>query len=314
MRVITLEEHFLTAAVDRAVTRRVVNLPDEQLLDISERRIAAMDAAGIDVQVLSMVAPAVQELEPVQAVPLAAEANDLLAATVAAHPDRFAGFATLPTSDPKAAAAELERSVRQLGMKGPLINGHTGGRFLDEPQFWPILETAEGLGVPIYLHPTPPTQQVMDAYYSGLDPRVATSLASSGWGWHAETALHSLRMVAAGIFDRFPGLQIILGHMGENLPFYLDRANRKLGKVTGHLQRSVADYLLTQFHITTSGFVTLPPLECTLAVFGADRIMFSVDYPFEDMREARDFLDAAPLAPADKEKIAHGNAERLLGL
>jgi predicted TIM-barrel fold metal-dependent hydrolase len=311
MRVITLEEHFLTAAVDRAVTRRVVNLPDEQLLDISERRIAAMDAAGIDVQVLSMVAPAVQELEPVQAVPLAAEANDLLAATVAAHPDRFAGFATLPTSDPKAAAAELERSVRQLGMKGPLINGHTGGRFLDEPQFWPILETAEGLGVPIYLHPTPPTQQVMDAYYSGLDPRIATSLASSGWGWHAETALHSLRMVAAGIFDRFPGLQIILGHMGENLPFYLDR---KLGKVTGHLQRSVADYLLTQFHITTSGFVTLPPLECTLAVFGADRIMFSVDYPFEDMREARDFLDAAPLAPADKEKIAHGNAERLLGL
>ncbi len=314
MRVITLEEHFLTAAVDRAVMRRVVNLPDEQLLDISERRIAAMDAAGIDVQVLSMVAPAVQELEPVQAVPLAAEANDLLAATVAAHPDRFAGFATLPTSDPKAAAAELERSVRQLGMKGPLINGHTGGRFLDEPQFWPILETAEGLGVPIYLHPTPPTQQVMDAYYSGLDPRVATSLASSGWGWHAETALHSLRMVAAGIFDRFPGLQFILGHMGENLPFYLDRANRKLGKVTGHLQRSVAEYLLTQFHITTSGFVTLPPLECTLAVFGADRIMFSVDYPFEDMREARDFLDAAPLAPADKEKIAHGNAERLLGL
>jgi len=314
MRVITLEEHFLTAAVDRAVMRRVVNLPDEQLLDISERRIAAMDAAGIDVQVLSMVAPAVQELEPVQAVPLAAEANDLLAATVAAHPDRFAGFATLPTSDPKAAAAELERSVRQLGMKGPLINGHTGGRFLDEPQFWPILETAEGLGVPIYLHPTPPTQQVMDAYYSGLDPRVATSLASSGWGWHAETALHSLRMVAAGIFDRFPGLQIILGHMGENLPFYLDRANRKLGKVTGHLQRSVAEYLLTQFHITTSGFVTLPPLECTLAVFGADRIMFSVDYPFEDMREARDFLDAAPLAPADKEKIAHGNAECLLGL
>jgi predicted TIM-barrel fold metal-dependent hydrolase len=314
MRVITLEEHFLTAAVDRAVTRQVVNFPDEQLLDISERRIAAMDAAGIDVQVLSMVAPAVQELEPVQAVPLAAEANDLLAATVAAHPDRFAGFATLPTSDPKAAAAELERSVRQLGMKGPLINGHTGGRFLDEPQFWPILETAEGLGVPIYLHPTPPTQQVMDAYYSGLDSRVATSLASSGWGWHAETALHSLRMVAAGIFDRFPGLQIILGHMGENLPFYLDRANRKLGKVTGHLQRSVGEYLLTQFHITTSGFVTLPPLECTLAVFGADRIMFSVDYPFEDMREARDFLVAAPLAPADKEKIAHGNAERLLGL
>jgi predicted TIM-barrel fold metal-dependent hydrolase len=312
MRVITLEEHYFTAAVDQAVVRPGLKPPE--LHDVGERRIAAMDAAGIDVQVLSMAAPAVQTLEPDAAVPLAVESNDQLAETVAAHPDRYAGFATLPTTDPKAAAGELERAVRQLGMKGAMIHGHTHGQFLDEPQFWPVLEAAEGLEVPIYLHPTYPPQVVRDAYFSGLDPAVAGSLASSGWGWHAETALHSLRMVAAGIFDRFPGLQFILGHMGENLPFYLDRANRKLGKVTAHLQRPLADYLLTQFHITTSGFVSLPPLECTLAVFGADRIMFSVDYPFEDMREARDFLDAAPLAPADKEKIAHGNAERLLNL
>jgi uncharacterized protein len=312
MRVITLEEHYLTTEVNDVVKRK--GQTPSALFDVGEGRLEAMDAAGIDVQVLSMAAPAVQELEPSVAVPLAAKANDHLAELIAAHPDRFAGFAALPTTDPGAAASELERAVRQLGMKGAMIHGHTRGQFLDDSGYWPVLEAAEDLGVPFYLHPTYPPPSVREAYYSGLDATVANVLAAAGWGWHAETALHSLRLITAGIFDRFPGLQVIIGHMGENLPFYLERANRKLGPACGHLQRTIADYFLTQFWITTAGFISVPPLQCALAVVGADRILFSVDYPFDDMRPAVAFLDSAPLAPADREKIAHANAERLLGL
>jgi predicted TIM-barrel fold metal-dependent hydrolase len=312
MRVITLEEHYLTAEVNEIARRRGLTPP--ALFDTGEGRLTAMDAAGIDVQVLSMAAPAVQELDPAISVPAAAKANDELAGIVEAHPDRFAGFATLPTPDPQASAAELERAVRDLGMKGAMIHGHTRGHFLDEPAYWPVLEAAEGLGVPLYLHPTYPPPGVFQAYYYGLDQPVANALAAAGWGWHAETALHSLRLILAGIFDRFPGLQVIIGHMGENLPFYLERADRKLGAASPNLRRSVADYFLTHFWITTSGFVSVPPLQCALAVVGADRILFSVDYPFDDMKQSREFLDTAPLAPHDREKIAHGNAERLLRL
>jgi len=312
MRVITLEEHYLTPEVNQIARRRGHTPP--ALFDVGEDRLAAMDAAGIDVQVLSMAAPALQEVDPATSIPAAANANDQLAVLVAARPDRYAGFATLPTSDPKASAAELERSVRDLGMKGAMVHGPTRGHFLDEQAYWPLLETAEALGAPLYLHPTYPPPAVFAAYYSGLDQPVANVLAAAGWGWHAETALHSLRLIMAGIFDRFPGLQVIIGHMGENLPFYLERADRKLGAVAGNLNRTVAEYFLTQFWITTSGFISVPPLQCALAVVGADRILFSVDYPFDDMTRSREFLDAAPLAPADREKIAHRNAERLLGL
>lgn len=316
MRVIAIEEHFSTSGIRAAAGRRGAGLAGTVALldDLGEQRIAGMDAAGIDLQVLSVNPPATQQLEPAVAVPLAMRTNDHLAAAIAAHPDRFAGFATLPTADPEAAATELERAVTDLGFKGAMVHGHTHGRFLDDQTFWPFLQRAESLGVPVYLHPTFPAQQVMEAYYGGFDAAVSEVLATAGWGWHAETGLHALRMVVGGVFDRFPGLRVIIGHMGEHIPFSLARADERLSPVAGHLERRVAEYFQQNFYITTSGYFTDPPLECALAVLGADRIIFSVDYPFSDNTAARAFLDRAPLSRADREKIAHGNAERLLGL
>jgi predicted TIM-barrel fold metal-dependent hydrolase len=285
-----------------------------QLQDLGTGRLADMDATGISMQVLSHTGPATQTLDAASAVPLAREANDALAQAVAAHPDRFAGFATLPTPDPRAAASELERAVTTLGFKGALINGHTHGRFLDDRAFWPILETAEGLGVPIYLHPTEPVAAVRDAYYAGFDPAVSQLLATSGWGWHIETGLHALRLILAGVFDRFPRLQFIIGHMGEAVPFMLARTNTVLNQSVTRLPRSVEDYFLAHFHVTNSGFFTNPPLLCTLPVVGIDRMLFAVDYPFSTNEEGIGFLDTAPLSQEDRERIAHGNAERLLRL
>ena len=256
--------------------------------------------------------PATQQLDAAVAVPLARDANDRLAAAVAAHPGRFAGFATLPTADPAAAAAELDRAVTSLGFKGAMIHGHTRGRFLDDRAYLPILERAAVLDVPIYLHPTFPAPQVMQAYYGGFDAPVSGALATAGWGWHAETGLHALRMVLGGVFDRFPRLRVIVGHMGEHIPFSLARADERLSPVATHLNRRVGEYFQENFYITTSGYFTDPPLLCALMVLGADRIMFSVDYPYSDNAAGRAFLDRAPISAADREKIAHGNAERLL--
>jgi predicted TIM-barrel fold metal-dependent hydrolase len=322
MRVITLEEHFWTDALTDALTeanRAALAMPRlgalaDDLRDLGERRLADMDAAGIDVQVLSVAPPAAQVLEPGPAARLARAANDQLAEAVGQHPDRFAGFATLPTPDPDAAAAELERTVTEHGFKGAMINGHTDGRFLDDEKFWPIFERAEALGVPVYLHPTYPTAQAMEVYYQGFDDQVSATLATSGWGWHAETGLHVLRIILGGVFDRFPGLQMIIGHMGENLPFSLARADERLTPVATGLKRRVGDYFRDHFYVTTSGYFTDAPLLCTLMVLGADRILFSVDYPFSSNGRGRAFLDATPISEADREKIAHGNAERLLGL
>jgi uncharacterized protein len=314
MRVIAIEEHFTTERLIAAEGADASGGPTRRLLDLGADRIAEMDAAGVDVQVLSTRAPAVQNLRASEAVPLAREANDVLAAAVAAHPDRFAGFATLPTPDPASAARELDRAVRELGFKGAIVHGHTNGRFLDDQEFWPIFECAQALDVPVYLHPTPPTAAVLEAYYSGVDPRVAGALARAGWGWHAETGLHALRLMVSGVFDRFPRLQVIIGHMGEMLPFSIARADLALRAGTKHLERTLTDYFCDNFHVTTSAYFTGPPLQCALSVIGADRIMFSVDYPFCSSQDGTAFLLSAPMAPADREKIAHGNAERLLKL
>jgi predicted TIM-barrel fold metal-dependent hydrolase len=193
-----------------------------------------------------------------------------------------------------------------------LINGTTNGLFLDHPTFAPVLEAAQALNVPIYLHPAPPPPTVQDAYFSGLPEPYGFMLSIAGWGWHTETGLHALRMIVAGVFDRFPQLQIIIGHMGEDLPFSLARANGVLSRVPGSLSRPVAEYFHDHFHVTTSGYFTIPPFLCALSVVGIDRLMFSVDYPYSDNAVGRAFLDALPVAPADRDKIAHGNAERLL--
>jgi uncharacterized protein len=208
MRVIALEEHFWTPEIAEALRdeRNPGAGPGsplgDKLADLGERRLAAMDAAGIDLQVISHTTPGVQNLDPDTAVTLARAANDRLAEAVREHPDRFAGFATLPTPAPEAAADELERTVAELGFKGAMINGHTAGRFLDDPAFAVLLERAERLGVPLYLHPTEPVPAVREAYYDGLAPAAGWFLSAAAWGWHAETGLHVLRMVLAGVFDR----------------------------------------------------------------------------------------------------------------
>lgn len=322
MRTIALEEHFATAAfiegpgrqLDRMVQTMGGDGVSDVLADLGEGRIAAMDEAGVDVQVLSLNSPGVEQLGAVEAVPMARDANDRLAEAVQRHPDRFLGFATLPTSAPETAADELERTVTQYGFKGAMINGHNQGRYLDDPCFTPILECAEALAVPVYIHPTPPPQPVIDASYTGnFAPEVAEMLATVSWGWHVETALHVLRLVASGAFDRHPDLQVIVGHMGEGLSFMLPRIERTLGRVA-KLERPVGAYFVENVHYTFAAFNWTPTFLNLLLHVGVDRIMFATDYPYGSMKVARSFLDELPVSTADRHRIAHGNAERLLRL
>lgn len=331
MRTITLEEHYAIPAFmegpghqlkDQAqaahahpqVAAGITQLLD-RLCDLDDRRIADMDAAGIDVQVLSLTSPGVEQLGATEAVTLAREANDHLADAVRRHPNRFAGFAALPTAAPDTAADELERTIREYGFKGALINGHIQGRYLDDQFFWPILERAEALQVPLYLHPTPPPQPVIEASYVGnYASEVTLGLATAAWGWHIETAIHVLRLILGGAFDRYPSLQLVIGHLGETLPFMLPRLDLALPTQVTKLDRPIGAYLRENLHYTFSGFNYTPAFLNLLLEVGVDRIMFSADYPYASMAQARTFLDQLPVSPADKERIAHGNAERLLRL
>jgi len=323
MRTITLEEHFVSpgflagpgkdfAAQLRNRGPRGVRM-GEQLQDIGDKRIAEMDAAGIDLQVLSLNSPGVEQAEAAEQLSIAVESNDFLAEAVKKHPSRLAAFATLPTTVPDQAADELERRVRQ-GFKGTLINGHTRGRYLDDKLFWPILERAEALNVPIYLHPAVPPQAVVEASFGGFAPPVTAMLASAAWGWHIETAVHLIRMILGGVFDRYPKLQVIVGHLGEGIPFMLPRLNRNLPKEMTKLDRPMAAYLRENVHYTFGGFNFPATFLNLLLEVGVDRIMFSVDYPYGSMAEAHAFLQHLPVSEADRKRIAHGNAEKLLGL
>jgi uncharacterized protein len=329
MRTIALEEHCLTPELRELVEAdvdpyyiRQGSPPalEARLLDLGEGRLAAMDAQGIDMQVLSSGQPGLEHSSGERAVAVARAFNDRIAAAVAAHPDRFAGFAALPTAEPPASAAELTRAVQELGFVGALINGRTRERFLDDRYFWEIFEAAESLGVPIYLHPMPPPKAVYDAYYSGLGDQLGFMLSAPAWGWHIELGLHVLRLIVAGLFDRFPALQLIIGHMGEGLPFMLARSAGVLGGRPGHqaprlaLELSVPEYFKRNIWITTSGFFTDPPLQCALQTVGVERIMFAADHPYGDGAQARRWLEQAPISDEDRAKIAHGNAERLLSV
>jgi uncharacterized protein len=323
MRTITLEEHFASPGFLDGPGRKLKEQAQsfgsraakllEPLLDIGDTRIAEMDAAGITVQVLSLTSPGVEQLEAADAVPAARDANDFLADAIKKHPSRFAGFAAVPTSAPDKAAQELERMVRGHGFKGANINGHNRGRYLDDKFFAPVLECAESLNVPIYLHPTQPPQPVIEASYGGFSPIVSEMLAGPGWGWHIETAVHVVRLILGGVFDRYPKLQIVIGHLGETLPFMLQRLDVMPVAMT-KLDRPMSAYLRENLRYTISGFNFTAPFLALLLEVGVDRIMFSADYPYASMSRARAFLDELPLSPADKKKIAHGNAESFLGL
>jgi uncharacterized protein len=323
MRIITLEEHFTTPEIIKAAAafeaEKVPANPFAQalqtrLLDLGEGRIADMDASGIDLQVLSISANPIDKMEASAALSLARDTNDRLAQAVAAHPKRFAGFATLALHEPEKAAAEFERCIRKLGFKGLMISGTSKGQFLDHPRFTPIFEAAQSLDVPIYLHPAPPPPPVMDAYFKGLPGQLGFFLSTSAWGWHVETGLHCLRMMISGLFDRFPKLQIIIGHMGENLPFSIARAESVLARGAKQLRLSLSEYFQRHFYVTTSGYFTSPPFLCALQVVGADRLLFSVDYPFSANATGREFLNQLAISDEDLEKIAHRNAEKLLKL
>ena len=323
MRTITLEEHFASPAFldgpGRKLKERAAKIGGpaarflEQLSDLGDNRIAEMDAAGVDMQILSLTSPGVEQLEAAEAASFARETNDFLAEAIRSHPTRFGGFAALPTADPNAAVAELERTIHEYGFKGAVINGHIQGRYLDDKFFWPIFEHAEALRVPIYLHPTPPPQPVIEASYGGFSPIVTELFAGPGWGWHIETAIHVIRIILGGTFDRYPGLQIVIGHMGETLPFMLQRLDMMPAAMT-KISRPISSYLRENIHYTFSGFNYTPTFLDLLLEVGVDRIMFSADHPYASMVQARAFLDRLPVSPADRERIAHGNAERLLKL
>ena len=319
IRVITLEEHFTTpeflkatAPFTPAVARSEVL--ESRLLDLADLRLQAMDDGGVDLQILSLAAGGQEALPPQEATALVRDANDAAYDATARHPDRFAMFASLALGDPEAAAAELERGVTQLSCVGGFLNGTEGGAFLDDPRFTPVFETAQRLAVPLYLHPSAPQAAVRDAYFGGLPERSAYFLSTAAWGWHAELGMHCLRLILAGLFDRFPGLQMIVGHMGENLPYSLIRAQDGLAPSVTGLPRTVSDYFLDHFVVTTSGYFTTPPLQCALDVLGADRVLYSVDYPYRSNTAGAELLRTAPLAPADLRKLASGNAERVLKL
>ena len=265
-----------------------------------------MDAAGVDVQVLSIMGHGIQEAGAA-GVELARAANDRLAAAVAEHPDRFSAFATLPLGDPAAAAEELRRTVGDAGFVGAMVFGQTHGRFLDDPEFAPVLATCAELGVPLYLHPAPPPPAVADVYFARLPERAGATLATAGWGWHVETGMHVLRLAVAGTFDAHPTCGIVIGHMGENLPFSLARADERLNASSAG-ERPVMQTVLDQVRITTAGYITAPPLACALAAFGPERILFSVDHPFADSR--RGHVVPARRGPRRGRPGAHRPRER----
>jgi predicted TIM-barrel fold metal-dependent hydrolase len=313
--VIALEEHYLDAEVAQHFTgggpeSRVPAL-QERLRDLGALRLKEMDEAGIDVQVLSHGAPGVQRLDAEVAVPLSKKANDRLHEAVKAHPGRFEGFAVLPTADPKAAADELERAVTRLGFKGAMLHGLTKeGQFLDHKRFWPIYERAQALDVPIYMHPAVPHKAVVDAYYRDYLEQFP-GLLTAAWGFTVETATQGIRLVLSGVFEAYPGLKIVLGHLGESLPFSLWRIDMTLAR-QGNRPTPFRDIFREHFWITTSGNFSTPALLCCVMEMGADRILFSVDYPFVPNPPGVKWMEGVPLCAEDREKILNGNARRLL--
>ena len=309
--VIALEEHYLDREMDQ-FGMDAVRDPEiiKRLYDLGDLRIKEMDDANIDVQVISHSAPSLQRMPADAAVAIAPKVNDRLAAACAAQPDRFAGFAALPTADPTAAANELERAVTKLGFKGAMIMGLSNGAFVDEKRFWPIFERAEKLDVPIYLHPAMPHPAVMEAYYKEYAKDFPLVIRAA-WGFTVETATQAIRMVLSGIFDTHPRLKIVLGHLGETLPFLVWRIDQALAR-PGQKSMSFRDAFCNHFYITTSGNFSSPALLCCVQEMGVDRILFSVDYPFVPNPPATRWMESVPLCDEDKAKILSGNAKRLL--
>ena len=326
MRIVTLEEHISFPEMAGKISKEALGgfgqspvMPKlvPKMADVTGERLKSMDDNGITMQVLSVDSSGANLVSPEEGPAFATQYNDLIAEKIAGFEDRFTAFALLPMSAPLAAADELERTVKDYHFRGAMIRGLTQDKFLDQPEFAPIFERAEKLGVPIYLHPGLPPKGVADIYYSGLPNHsgMAEALACYGWGWHSETALHVLRLLFSGVFDKYPKLNLVIGHMGEMLPMMMARSERAFKPGNGGAnQRTLTDTFHQQLHITTSGFFTQPPLKIALDTFGIDNIMFSVDYPFSTNEMGIEFLNAIELPDEQVAKIAHGNADKLLNL
>jgi 5-carboxyvanillate decarboxylase len=306
---------FLTQGADLSFTQILVGDSDyarnmtPRLLDIGAGRIAQMDEDGCTMQVLSLTSPGVQMFTADTAISIARESNDLLAEAIRKYPGRFAGLAAIAPHDAKRSVVEMDRAINQLGLNGFIVNSHTDGEYLDEEKFWPILEAAEALDRPIYIHPRSLPE-------SALGPFRPYGLGGASWGYAVETGTHGMRLLFSGVFDRFPRLKIVLGHMGEGIPYWVYRfdymyetAKRNWG--TGALKERPSFYLKRNMLITTSGMFHEPVLKYCLEVLGADNILWAADYPYQSMREAAAFLDAARISEADRIKIYSGNAERV---
>lgn len=281
------------------------------LADFEESRLPEMDRHGIQTQVLSTSPPGIQGLiHAAEAVHMAKRVNDAQADILARYAGRFFGFAALPLQDPRSAADELERAVTQLGFKGGCVHGHTNGEYLDQEKFLVIWERAEGLRVPVYLHPADPPMDLIKMY--GPYPQ----LLGASWGWLVETATHALRVLCAGVFDRFPGTTLILGHLGEMLPFVLERLDQGCTQVemTTPLKKPMSAYVRENMMVSTSGAFGPEALRCTIEALGVDRILFATDYPFVSTRDAIRSVEAASLTSEEKEKIYWSNAANVLGI
>lgn len=335
MKLIATEEHFLTeefACYFKSIVVdnfRGLNIPVEdkndivssgiasnpspkfleQLLDCGENRIKQMEAEGVDTQVLSL-AIGVQVLEAKKAIEMAQNCNDALSSIVIRYPDRFIGMAAIAPQDPVEAAREIERAVKKLGLKGVCINSNVKGEYLDEKIYWPIFETASKLRVPIYLHPRAPSKYMLKPFLA------YPSLSRAMFGFGAEVSLHAMRLICSGLFDLYPNIQIILGHLGEGLPYWLWRMDNRWKKEASlkYLKKSPAAYIRDNFYITTSGMFWPPAITCAYQGLGAEKILFAVDYPYESMSEAVQFISDLKLPVKVKENIAHSNAERLFGI
>ncbi|HUK60519.1 MAG TPA: amidohydrolase family protein [Stellaceae bacterium] len=324
MRIIAIEEHYSTPLYREKVKANefrsfYVRSRGEQighdivkeLGDLTDSRLKNMDAHGVDLQVLSFTSPGAQGFPADEAIPMAKDANDRLAQAMRAHPTRFAGFAALPTAAPEAAADELERCIKDLKFCGTMIHGHTRGEFLDDKKFWPVFARAEKLDVPIYLHPTLPAPAAIKAYFEGFE-----EIARAGWGFAVDTSIHFLRILFSGVFDEYPKLKIILGHLGEGLPFAMHRLNDHTYRAAKHrgLKKTPLDYIRDNLYVTTSGNWYEPAFVCTLLAMGADNILWAIDWPYEANKTGMEFFNKLSLNDIDRAKIAHQNAERILKL
>lgn len=319
MKLIGIEEHFTTRDVASAWAfapthddslRFNEGVIGDRLGEVGAERLRLMDETGVDVQVLALAPPGLHNLD-VECVALAKKTNDFVSATIAKNPDRFQGLATLPMAAPQQAPRELERSVNELGLVGAMLYGRVRESNLDDRAFWPIFEAASALGVPLFLHPQIPQASVRAAYYSGFAPEVDLALSCFAIGWHYEAGLQFVRLVLAGVFDRYPRLQVILGHWGEVVIFYAERL-AMLDRVA-KLQRPFVDYVRHNLYLTASGMFSEVYLRRSIEAVGLDRILFSTDFPYQYRpgRDARRFIDGLNLGPSEKQKFAHGNWARL---